>query len=405
MSPFRNRKLLALTLAHFVIDFYSGAVPLVLAAQTAPLRLSQGQVGLVALAFNLSSALGQPLFGLLADHKRAPLLALAGVLWGAVFTGLAGLAGRFEVLLVLMAVAGLGAAAFHPPGAGGVPRVSPQEQRGGAMAVFLLGGTSGHAFGPLAAGIVLSALGPRGTLTLSLLAVVAAFPLFAALHRLHYERLYPTAGDPALPSASRRPVAWRGLLTANLILLGLVILFRQWMDISVVTYLPQHFLQQGRNVLYAGNIAFVIALGGMTGNLTAGFLSDHIGRHRVIIASLLLAAPMLVALMHAQGVWVVISAFALGFCTIASLPLTLLIGQEMLPDRPGVMTGLTLGFTFVAGGIGAAVTGALAERFTLNGVFAWLPLLPLLAAVAALGLSAIKTGKQTAAVPIGEQSC
>lgn len=205
-----------------------------------------------------------------------------------------------------------------------------------------------------------------------------------------------------MPPASRRPAVWAGPLAVSLILLGLVILFRQWMDISVVTYLPQHFLQQGRNVLYAGNTAFVIALGGMMGNLTAGFLSDHIGRHRVIIASLLLAAPMLMALMRAQGIGVVIFAFALGFCTIASLPLTLLIGQEMLPDRPGIMTGLTLGFTFVAGGIGAAVTGALAERFTLDGVFAWLPLLPLVAAAAALGLSAIKTGKRTAAVPVGE---
>lgn len=402
MSPFRNRKLLALTGAHFVIDFYSGAVPLVLAAQTSPLHLSQGQVGLIALAFNLSSALGQPLFGLLADRKRAPLLALAGVLWGAVFTGMAGLATRFEILLVLMAIAGLGAAAFHPPGAGGVPRISSQDQRGSAMAVFLLGGTSGHAFGPLAAGIVLSALGPRGTLALALLAAVSAPFLFAALRRLRYEALNSSASDATPSSTPRRTEGLGGLLTFSLILLALVILFRQWMDVSVVTYLPQHFLQQGRNVLYAGNIAFALSLGGMVGNLTAGFLSDRIGRHRVIIASLLLAAPMLIALMHAQGVWVVIFAFALGFCTIASLPLTLLIGQEMLPDRPGVMTGLTLGFTFIAGGLGAAVTGALAERFSLGTVFAWLPLLPLLAMVAALGLSSTQRGRGMAAAPAAE---
>ncbi len=402
MSPFRNRKLLALTGAHFVIDFYSGAVPLVLAAQTSPLHLSQGQVGLIALAYNLSSALGQPLFGLLADHRRAPLLALAGVLWGAAFTGLAGLATRFEMLLVLMAIAGLGAAAFHPPGAGGVPRISAQDQRGGAMAVFLLGGTSGHAFGPLAAGIALSALGPRGTLALSLLAVASAPFLFAALRRLHYGALNLSANDVASSSPSRHVEGLGSLLTFSLVLLALVILFRQWMDASVMTYLPQHFLQQGRNVLYAGNIAFVLAIGGMMGNLTAGFLSDRIGRHRVIIISLLLAAPMFIALMHVQGVWVVIFAFALGFCTIASLPLTLLIGQEMLPNRPGVMTGLTLGFTFVAGGLGAAVTGALAERLSLGTVFAWLPLLPLLAAVAALGLSMAQRGKRAAVALVVE---
>jgi FSR family fosmidomycin resistance protein-like MFS transporter len=132
----------------------------------------------------------------------------------------------------------------------------------------------------------------------------------------------------------------------------------------------------------------VISLGAAGGALAAGFLSDRVGRHAVIAASMLLSGPMLYGLVHAQGAWMLLSALALGFCSNASLPLTILLGQEIMPDRPGVMTGLTLGFTFIAGGIGAAITGGIAERTGLLAVFGWLPLLLVLGGVAALALGA-----------------
>jgi FSR family fosmidomycin resistance protein-like MFS transporter len=387
MSPFRNRKLLSLALTHFVVDFYSGALPLILAAQTTPLHMTQGQVGLIAFVYSLTTSLGQPLFGLVADTVRAPLVALGGMLWQAVFIGLSGLAGRFDLLLGLVAIGGLGSAAFHPSGAGGVPRISTQEQRGGSMSVFLLGGTSGYALGPLAAGFLLNTFGPHGTLILAGVAGLASTVLVSALRRLRYEG----AGDPHTHRADSPSGAARALGIAALVsvgLLALVIMFRGWASLSVSTYLPQLFLQQGKNVQYAGDIAFVISLGAAGGALAAGFLSDRVGRHTVIAASMLLSGPMLYGLVHSQGAWMLLSALALGFCTNASLPLTILLGQEIMPDRPGVMTGLTLGFTFIAGGIGAAITGDIAERTGLLAVFGWLPLLLVLGGVAALALAA-----------------
>lgn len=388
MSPFRNRKLLSLTLAHFVVDFYSGAIPLVLAAQTTPLNLTPGQIGLVTLAYSIATSLAQPLFGLLADSVRAPLLALGGVLWQALFIGLAGLAGRFEVLMVLVSIGGLGSAAFHPPGAGGVPRVSTVDQRGGAMSVFLLGGTSGYAFGPLVAGWLLNAYGPQATLGLSGVALLASPVLVASLRHLRYDESLPV--QVSAPPVERAPGSGLSATAVlGVVLLALVIAFRQSGSLTVFTYLPQVFMLRGQNVAYAGNISFVLMLGSVVGSLSAGFLSDRLGRHGVIVLSLLVASPLLLAVTRAAGVWLPISAFLLGVSIYASLPLTLLIGQELLPDRPGLMTSLTLGFTFVAAGIGAALAGRIAESVGLLTVFAWLPILPLLAWLAAVGLRAV----------------
>ncbi len=388
MSPFRNRNLIYLMLAHFVVDFSSGAIPLIVAGQTAPLALTQGQVGLIAFTYSLTSGLGQPLFGLFADSVRAPLLALGGILWQAVLIGLTGLADRFEVLLGLVMAAGLGAAAFHPPGAGGVPRITPPDQRGSAMSIFMLGGTSGYAFGPLVAGAILNWLGPRSTLLLLLPVMISAPVVFRGLLRLRFD----SGASPRL--AARQSGATSHTLARSVALgvglLALLIMFRQWAGLSVNTYLPQHFLQQGQNVQYAGNIAFSMALGAAFGSLSAGFLADRLGRDRVIMVSLLLGALALYALIHVGGIGLPVLAFALGFFIDASLPLTLVLGQELMPRRPGVMTGLTLGFTFAVGGLGAAVTGAIAEQIGLPTVFEWLPMLLVLSALAALGLIAAR---------------
>lgn len=386
MSPFRNRRLLTLTVAHFVVDFYSGSIPLLVAAQTTPLHLTPGQVGLIALAYSISTSVAQPLFGLLADRARAPLLALGGVLWQALFIGLSGLSGRFELLLGLVAIGGLGSAAFHPPGAGGVPRVSSKEQRGGAMSVFLLGGTSGYAFGPLVAGWLLNAFGPQASLGLSGLALIASPLLVVSLRALRYEQV--PADSVEKSTRGEAGTASRPALLGVLLLAG-VVAFRQSASLTTFTYLPQLFLERGLTVAFAGNISFALMLGSVVGSLSAGFLSDRLGRHGVIAVSLLAATPLLAAVPQVAGWWLVGSAFLLGVAIYASLPLTLLIGQELVPDRPGLMSSLTLGFTFVAAGIGTAIAGRFAESASLMAMFGWLPLLPLAACLSAVGLAAV----------------
>jgi FSR family fosmidomycin resistance protein-like MFS transporter len=330
------------------------------------------------------------LFGLLADRTRAPLLALGGVLWQALFIGLSGLSGRFELLLGLIAVGGLGSAAFHPPGAGGVPRVSPKEQRGGAMSVFLLGGTSGYAFGPLVAGWLLNAFGPQASLGLSGLALVTSPLLVVSLRALRYEQAPQDSAEESTredTGAVSRPALLGVLLLAG------VVAFRQSASLTTFTYLPQLFLERNLTVAFAGNISFALMLGSVVGSLSAGFLSDRLGRYGVIAVSLMAATPLLAAVPRTEGWWLVGSVFLLGIATYASLPLTLLIGQELVPDRPGLMSSLTLGFTFIAAGIGTAIAGRFAESASLTAMFSWLPLLPLAASLAALGLAAVHRGQ------------
>ncbi len=389
MSLFRNRSLLSFAAGHFIVDFFSGMLPILVAAHTAPLALTQGQIGLIALAYSLSTSLAQPLFGLLADGAFAPRLALLGIVWQVGLMGAAGYAPRFEVLLGLVALGGLGSAAFHPPGAGSVPRLTDPTRRGGAMSVFLLGGNSGYAIGPLVAGVILNAHGPRGVLALTIGAALVLPLLALALIRLRYPAPPMPASALAEPAQPRRPLAAPAAApTAAIAALALIVIARSWASASLTTYLPQYLLQQGQNVAFAGNALFVLSALAALGGFSAGFLSDRVGIRRIVIGTLLLSVPLMASLRLVSGFWLMIALGAAGFFLLASLPLTLLLGQDLFPGRPGVMAGLTLGFTFVAGGIGAAVTGAVAERIGLTAVFTWLPVLPLLGGVCAAVLYA-----------------
>ncbi|MCW5852371.1 MAG: MFS transporter, partial [Anaerolineae bacterium] len=154
----RNRALMAVTLGHFSVDMYSGMLPLILVALTEPLHLSYAQVADVSLAFALASSLTQPYFGWLADRVGGRWLAAGGVALIAIMMGLMRLTNTYPPLLLLAAVAGIGSAAFHPQGAANAAMASGKRKATG-ISIFMLGGNSGFATGPVVARFAFAAAG------------------------------------------------------------------------------------------------------------------------------------------------------------------------------------------------------------------------------------------------------
>ena len=74
-----------------------------------------------------------------------------GMLASAVFVSLMGFAPSFWPLLLMLVLGGLGAAAFHPPGASYAVRLSDAQGRGRRYSIFSFGGAIGFAIGPMAA--------------------------------------------------------------------------------------------------------------------------------------------------------------------------------------------------------------------------------------------------------------
>jgi FSR family fosmidomycin resistance protein-like MFS transporter len=104
------------------------------------------------------------------------------------------------------------------------------------------------------------------------------------------------------------------------------------------------------------------------------------GRRRIVAISLALLAPAGYLLFHSPTALAPLAAIAFGFVGDVPMPITMVMGQELLPRNVGVASGLILGLAFVTGGAGVAATGFLADGFGLLQALSILPVMPMLAA-------------------------
>ena len=112
-----------------------------------------------------------------------------------------------------------------------------------------------------------------------------------------------------------------------------------------------------------------------------GPLGDRFGRKYVIWASILGVAPFSLLLPHVGLVATVLLTVPIGIILASAFPAILVYGQELIPGRVGMISGLFFGFAFGMGGIASAALGKLADLTSIGFVFnlcAYLPLIGLL---------------------------
>jgi FSR family fosmidomycin resistance protein-like MFS transporter len=116
--------------------------------------------------------------------------------------------------------------------------------------------------------------------------------------------------------------------------------------------------------------AALVATG--VGSLVGGTLSDRTGRWPLLAVCLGLLAPLALTLQVAPPTVQAIQVALMGFLVGATFPVAIVAAQETWPSGHGVASGLTMGLTWIGGGIGALVTGAIADRSSLDSALGWL---------------------------------
>ena len=213
-----------------------------------------------------------------------------------------------------------------------------------------------------------------------------------------------TGGKTASPaqSASRsgrshiaRSALWVGVAFI------LVITLRVTTTQSLVTLLPKYFADLGYQPALYGSMIGIFSLGSAIGTFVGGYLGDRYSRRNLLFFATLLSIPFSYGLVHTTDWLFWPLAFLAGALLNVPHSILVVMAQEFLPKRQGMMGGAALGFTFASGAVMAWVASWFADLVGLAPVLTILAFVPIGAAISALALPAAQphTVVDSAATP------
>ncbi|MCW3081795.1 MFS transporter [Segetibacter sp.] len=371
--------LLTISFSHLLNDTLQSLIPSIYPMVKDTYALSFSQVGLITLTFQLAASLLQPVVGFYTDKKPQPFSLAIGM--ALTLTGLIVLAVNhsYQILLVSVALIGLGSSVFHPE-ASKVAYMASGGRRGLAQSIFQVGGNAGSALGPLLAAAIIIPYGQTSILWFSLLALLA-ITLLIVVGKWYSRNMHRIISKSGV-SAKAGPVLSRGRVTGAVVIL-LVLIFSKYFYLACISsyytfYLIDKFQVSVQNSqVYLFVFLFAVA----AGTLLGGPLGDRFGRKYIIWFSILGAAPFTLLLPYVSLFWTCVLTVFIGFILASAFSAILVYAQELIPGKVGTVAGLFFGFAFGMGGLGSALLGILADHTSIQNVFrvcAFLPLIGLL---------------------------
>ena len=164
--------LLMISLSHLLNDTIQALIPAIYPLVKTNFHLNFSQIGLITLTFQLAASLLQPLVGMYTDRRPQPFSLAAST--GFTLIGLIAMsqAGNYQVLLVSVALIGIGSSIFHPE-ASKVAYMASGGKRGLAQSIFQVGGNAGSSLGPLLAALIIVPMGQSSIGWFSALPLIA----------------------------------------------------------------------------------------------------------------------------------------------------------------------------------------------------------------------------------------
>lgn len=374
----QNREYQTVAYGHFFVDVLNSSRSLLVAILALIIGLSNVQVAIVLLLYNVGNALSQPLFGRLADRIGPRWPVIGGVSWMVFFYGAAALLPPWPALIALT-VAGLGSGAFHPTGTM-VASEASVTHRTQATSIFFMAGQLGLFVGPVAAGILLENFGRTAYVILPLAAFTATISAWKWL-TTDYRVSEPVVGlgEGAIAPQSQSHLPYRRAL-----LLSIIILCTSTISLSAITFAPKLFTELGYSASYVGLLSGIFMLGSALGGVAGGMLADRWnGRVVILIAAAAAIIPVILYIDAADFIRLAL-LLAAGFFVGMPHSVLVLMVQQLLPGQRAMASGLALGFMFFSGSLGVLLVGYAADQIGLALALQMTAVLAIIAFLAAL---------------------
>ena len=375
-----RRLLSAFALGHFANDWTAGSLLLLTPAIAAAMGLGPTEIGLMLTINGIGGGLAYLPAGIAGDYtRRRGLFLLLTFWWVAIGYFIASLAPGYWSLTILLAIAVMGDAAWHPVATGVLTQLMP-DRKARALGIHAMGGTIGaDAAAPLAVGFLLVWFDWRTVLQLSVLpAVIMGIAFIPTVKQIGPSSEHRIDLSALLALLKR----WNTPLGLGLV--GFAVVY----DMAAIAAMAMTPLYLG-TVHGLSTIEIGVAFAAMViiGSLlqpVIGHMSDRTGRKL-----------LLVTVLCAAGVFAIAAASFEAFtpflvCLIASVallngirPVVLAAAVEVSGERESTTLGMAFTLMDGVGAFGAVVAG-IAGRHDLSNAFLLAGLMALGAGVGAM---------------------
>ena len=362
---------------HLITDIYQGALPAMLPFLISEKHFSYATAAFLIFAANASSSIIQPVFGVYADKISLPWALGVGVLLGGIGLGLVGIVQNYYLIILLVALSGIGLALFHPEGARLTDRFAG-ENKTSAVSIFAASGNIGFAVGPILTTTMVLAFGLKGTLILCIPAVVMGGIILYESKNFSNE----VSSDKELDNIDKKEEVdeWGafGRLTLTLIC-------RSTVFFGLNTFLTLYYMNILKQSEVQGSIALsTLIVVGAVGTLFAGKLSIKIGNKKLIIIGYSCLLPLLILFLNIKNpILATIILIPLGFFLYMPYSPMVALGQKYLPNHLGLASGITLGLGVTMGGLVSPILGYVSDTHGIHAALSCLIVMPIIAVVLA----------------------
>jgi len=368
-----RRSIAVLSAGHCCVDICQGAIPALMPFMVIRRGYSYSEATALLLVMTFASSLLQPLFGHASDRRALSWLLPGGILLAGGGLALVAFTSSFWPTLGAVFLSGLGVGAYHPEGARFANYVAG-DRRATGMSLYAVGGNLGFALGPVMVTALVLPFGLGGLAWIAIPMALAGALLATELPRLN--RFTPAPGRKdrgGAASAVPQPDRW-----GPFAIVAAIAGFRSSAYFALQAFVPLWYIHHlGQSAAFGNGGLTGLLVAGAAGTIVGGRAADRFGRRTVIKVSLGLATPLILCFLVLGPLPALVALAATGFFMVGTFSITVVLGQEYLPNRVGLASGVTLGAAIGVGGLVAWLLALLADRTGLLPVLLVTAALPL----------------------------
>jgi FSR family fosmidomycin resistance protein-like MFS transporter len=176
---------------------------------------------------------------------------------------------------------------------------------------------------------------------------------------------------------------WGAFARLTITIIGRSIIFY-----GLNTFIPIYWIVGLNQSKTAGAMALTIFAGsGIIGNLLGGSLADKIGREKVILIAMIGLTLLLPIFISSNNIPITtLLLIPIGLMLYGTYSPSIVLGQQYLPNRVGLSSGVTLGVAAAIGGAAAPAIGKIADIYVIWHGMMSIACLPMLIFAMALSL-------------------